>query len=266
MTALGLAACGEEVTSWLRVGTWNLEGRWTSAHQQLLVSQDCDLWLLTEVRDDVLLPGFRKYASAARMSGRRHWAAVLAREAVTRLPDPHPASVAVVGMGVTWCATVLPWRSCGSQPWGEGSTADRTERAVDQIVGSFPAGDVVWGGDWNHSFSGQERAGSYAGRSAIQAALAGRAMQTVTADLPHRITGLLTIDHIAIPDYWQLRDASRVVAESPDGRRLSDHDAYVVEIAVDLEERSGAVVGGAGVYEVSWKLIDRYRGAYEELA
>jgi len=49
-----------------------------------------------------------------------------------------------------------------------------------------------------------------------------------TADLPHRIDGLLSIDHIAVPAEMPLATASRVVA-SVAGRRLSDHDAYVTE-------------------------------------
>ena len=42
----------------VRVGTWNLEGRWSQDHRELLVAQECEVWLLTEVRDDTSLPGF----------------------------------------------------------------------------------------------------------------------------------------------------------------------------------------------------------------
>lgn len=261
MAATGLVARGEGSPSLLRVGTWNLEGRWTSAHRQLLVDEACDVWLLTEVRDDVALPGFGVYSTAERMSHRRHWAAVIAREAVTPFPDPHPASVATVGMGVTWCSSVLPWRSCGPDPWGDGTTADKTCRALDQIMGSLPTGDLIWGGDWNHAMRGRDYSGCLAGRAAIQAALAGRGVKSATEGLPHQISGLLTIDHIAIPERWQVRDARRVAAESPDGRRLSDHDAYVVEVAADSAAWSGTFAGEAEVRRESRRLIDRYRGA-----
>jgi hypothetical protein len=33
----------------MRIGTWNLKGEWTPRHQKLLDTQDCDVWLLTEV-------------------------------------------------------------------------------------------------------------------------------------------------------------------------------------------------------------------------
>ena len=33
----------------LRIGTWNLEGRWTADHLAFMVDLDCDVWLVTEV-------------------------------------------------------------------------------------------------------------------------------------------------------------------------------------------------------------------------
>jgi hypothetical protein len=51
-----------------------------------------------------------------------------------------------------------------------------------------------------------------------------------TAELAHRIPGLLTIDHIAVPREATVL-AARQVDASADDQRLSDHDAYVVEIA-----------------------------------
>ena len=48
--------------------------------------------------------------------------------------------------------------------------------------------------------------------------------------LPHAIDDLLSIDHIAVPLGLQAT-ASRVSAEH-DGKRLSDHDAYVLDAEV----------------------------------
>ena len=48
-----------------------------------------------------------------------------------------------------------------------------------------------------------------------------------TAELPHAIEGLLSIDHVAVPAGSNVV-ARRVVAAC-DGKRLSDHDAYVVD-------------------------------------
>lgn len=214
----------------MRVGTWNLAGRWSPAHRGLLTVQDCDVWLLTEVRDDVDLPGYQLHLTAGEMAHGRHWAGVFSRSALTALPDPHTASAAGVVDGVAFCSTVLPWRTCGPNPWGEGTHAERTAVALDSLLAALPRGALVWGGDWNHSLVGPEWAGSKAGRTHIERALDELGLQVPTRDLPHRLDGVGTIDHIAVPREVIVLDATRVSALGPDGA-LSDHDAYVVELS-----------------------------------
>ena len=80
------------------------------AHRELLEAQDCSVWLLTEVSDRVLLPGYQLARTQSLMAARRHWAAVLTASPAIRLRDPHPASAAVVLDGVTFCSSILPWR------------------------------------------------------------------------------------------------------------------------------------------------------------
>ena len=63
----------------------------------------------------------------------------------------------------------------------------------------------------------------------IEAALDTFGLQVPTRDLPHRIDGIASIDHIAVPRGATVVKATRVPAVGPDGR-LSDHDAYVVKI------------------------------------
>ena len=41
----------------MRIGTWNLDGRWSPRHQHLLEDAECDVWLLTEVPTSFSLPG-----------------------------------------------------------------------------------------------------------------------------------------------------------------------------------------------------------------
>ena len=86
----------------------------------------------------------------------------------------------------------------------------------------------MWGGDWNHALTGKEYAGSIGGRRFILGAVDDLGLEVPTAELPHAIDGLLSIDHVAVPRAWS-SSASRISAEL-DGRRLSDHDAYVVEV------------------------------------
>jgi hypothetical protein len=53
-------------------------------------------------------------------------------------------------------------------------------------------------------------------------------MQVPTSVLgAHR--GYRSINHIALPDDWKVMRVERHAARD-DGRRLSDHDAYIVEV------------------------------------
>lgn len=98
---------------------------------------------------------------------------------------------------MTFCSTVLPWRSCGPIPSGEGTHAERTARALDSLVCALPRDDLVWGSDWNHSLVGSEWAGSRAVRAHIEGTLDELGLQVPTRVQAHRIDGVGTIDHIA---------------------------------------------------------------------
>lgn len=210
----------------VRVGTWNLAGRWSKAHERLLASADCDVWLLTEVHPDTRLSGYHSHRGKGRIVGRRSWAAILSREPLEAMPDPHGASAAAVVSGTVFCSTVLPWRSCRSlQPWSGSNHAAKTGAALDAIIETLSRTEpVIWGGDWNHALSGREYAGSAAGRTHLRTALGKLGLSARTEDLPHRIEGLLSIDHIAAPTGWPARAAERIPATP-----LSDHDAYTVQ-------------------------------------
>ena len=216
----------------IRVGTLNLAGRWSPHHLELLLAQECDVWLLTEVRADVSLAGFGSHLTAAKMAPRRHWAGIYSRTPLQPRPDPHPASAAAYGLGLTWCSSILPWRSCGTVPWGDGAAKEKTRRALDQLASELPVGALIWGGDWNHAMQGREYAGSVAGRTAIKAAVVDLQLTLATEDSPHCIPGLLTIDHIAVPQSARIHAVNRVVAEDHSGKRLSDHDAYAIDVTV----------------------------------
>jgi hypothetical protein len=125
---------------------------------------------------------------------------------------------------------VLPWRSCGPDPWGDAPHADRTARALDRLVPHLSGHRLIWGGDWNHALSGREYAGSIAGRAHLLRAVEALGLTVVSAQLTHCIDGLLSIDHITIPAGVTASQSARVEAAGK-GRRLSDHDAYVVELS-----------------------------------
>ncbi|WP_457187138.1 endonuclease/exonuclease/phosphatase family protein [Nocardioides sp. P5_E3] len=213
----------------MRIGTWNLAGRWSDEHRRLMLDADCDVWLLTEVNERTSLPGYAVSPSLPPMAQRRRWAAVASRLPLTSSPDPHPASAAAQVGATTYVSSVLPWRSCGSRhPWVGASHADKTKHAVDDLVLRLRAADsLVWGGDWNHALDGREYAGSQGGRREIARALDELGLVVPTAQLPHPIEGLLSIDHIAVPEGTAA--TARRVAATDEGKRLSDHDAYVVD-------------------------------------
>ena len=122
----------------LRIGTWNLAGRWSDEHATLIADQRCDVWLLTEVRNDVDLNGYHRHFSEAVIVGRCSWAAVFTRSALRGLMGPHGASAAAEVDGVSYCSLILPWQSCRSRHPRVGSRhGDKSGAAVTDIVGRF---------------------------------------------------------------------------------------------------------------------------------
>ena len=212
-----------EVTS--RIGTWNLAGRWSAAHEQLLTDLDCDVLLLTEVRRDVELASYHRHLGRADMTSRRAWAGVYSRRPITPLDDPHPASAMARVDERTYCSSILPWKGAGDRPpWAGGSHADRVSETTESLRPHLDRA-TIWGGDFNHALHGREYAGGRAGRVHVEGLLRELELRVPTTHLAHRIGGLLSIDHVAVPTGSVVSSACRV-----DGTGLSDHDAYVVTL------------------------------------
>lgn len=212
----------------VRIGTWNMDGRWSAEHRELLVGAGCDVWLLTEVKEQVKLDGYCRRLAQGVVDPRRRsrWAGVYSREPLTPLPDPHTASAAVTVDGTTYCSTVLPWASTeGDATWPGENHEERTKHALGELLANLPSTHLVWGGDWNHAASGPRLDGTEGARTRVWAAVADRGLQVTTADLPHRKDGYLSIDHIAVPSDWTVKSGTRIKADG-----LSDHDCYVVEV------------------------------------
>lgn len=114
-------------------------------------------------------------------------------------------------------------------PWVGPNHAERTRNALEELLKQLPDSGLVWGGDWNHGLDGHESAGSKAGRDHIVKAVSKLGLKVPTKYLCHRLPELRTIDHIAVGTGVEVVSAERI--EAIEGsRRLSDHDAYVVEI------------------------------------
>ena len=97
------------------------------------------------------------------------------------------------------------------------------------MLEALPEQGLVWGGDFNHALEGREYAGSIGGRRSVLGALETLGVTAPTTRLPHQIDTLLSIDHIAVPRGWAVSSAEHVSALLGSGR-LSDHDAYVVDV------------------------------------
>ena len=54
----------------MKIGTWNLAGRWTDTHRVFLAALDCDLLLLTEVSERLVLPGYFLHPTQASMAAK----------------------------------------------------------------------------------------------------------------------------------------------------------------------------------------------------
>jgi hypothetical protein len=218
----------------MRIGTWNLEGRWSAAHAAFMERAGCDVWLLSIVQDAFALDGGAS-ARSEQMGDDVSWSAVWSASGLEALEPTHPA-VACARVGeLLVCSSVLPWRNAAPYSDDEGDSVAAITRAAIAGVREALAGehDVIWGGGWNHGLYERENVGTLMGRRGIMALVGELGLQTPTARLPNSIAGIFSTDHIAVPEGWEVEDARRLIAESG-GRRLTDNDAYVVETELEV--------------------------------
>lgn len=123
----------------MRIGTWNLAGRWDARHLALIETMNCDVLLLTEVSERVELPEYDLHLGGLAMSPKRRWAAIASRLPMRPMPDPHGASAMVELDGLRVCSSILPWKGCGTrEPWAGATTTERTIAAVAAVEASAP--------------------------------------------------------------------------------------------------------------------------------
>jgi hypothetical protein len=211
----------------MQIGTWNMAGNWSDAHRAFLEHEECDVWLLTEVPLEAEISGMTPYRTVATMQPHKAWAAVFSRVPPSEGNDPHRATASTLVDDVRFVSSVLPWRSCGVS-WPGASLAEKQAVALAQLEPIIDKA-TVWGGDWNQALEGRDYVGTGAGRAAITELLDARQLSVPTKTLASATPGHQSIDHIAVPRAWHVVDAGRVSADAH-GRRLSDHDAYVVSI------------------------------------
>jgi hypothetical protein len=211
----------------VRIGTWNMQGKWSTDHLTLMDREDCDVWLLTEVHIDTAVPGMHVHRTAERMGPRKARAAIVSNVAADPQPDPHRATALVNIDGLRLMSSVLPWRTCG--PSWTGSTLAAKQTATLDTLRVHIDETTIWGGDWNQALEGTEYVGNLDGRDQILELIRTARLSVPTMSLASASPGHRSIDHIAVPTGWDVDGAHRVPARV-DGNRLSDHDAYVVSV------------------------------------
>jgi hypothetical protein len=211
----------------VRVGTWNLEGKWSPDHLALMDREHCDVWLLTEVHVDTSIPDMQIHRTAELMGPRKTWAAILSTAAADPQPDPHRATALAHIDGHRFMSSVLPWRTCGPS-WPGSTLAEKLKTTLDGLRVQLDE-TTIWGGDWNQALEGNEYVGSLNGREQIIELIDTARLSVPTRSLASASPGHRSIDHIAIPMGWDVDGAHRVLAQV-DGNRLSDHDAYVITV------------------------------------
>lgn len=135
--------------------------------------------------------------------------------------------------------SVLPWRQIARQApelAPDESYAEAFERILDEQVADlmrlrsrYPGHMLVWAGDFNQSLSGPNLTGSRAGREGVSSALERLDLVPWNANSPHSKSGMCTIDLICGPSLGRAPH-TELIPTHMDGRRLSDHLGYLVEL------------------------------------
>lgn len=189
--------------------------------------EGCDVWLLTEVHLDASMPGMHVHRTEVAMGPRKSWAAIFSVAEIEPQPDPHRATVSAHAGGVRLMSSVLPWRSCGPS-WTGSTLGEKVKATLDELEKHVDE-TTIWGGDWNQALEGRESVGSSEGRDRLLELTRAAGLSVPTRSLGSALSGQRSIDHIAVPMGWDVSGAHRVRAVAS-GRRLSDHDAYVISV------------------------------------
>jgi endonuclease/exonuclease/phosphatase family metal-dependent hydrolase len=209
-----------------------------------------DLAVLTEPPAALSVSAAGVVASpAGRVSGDRleAWVAIVGSRVEpidVELPYTRLAAAAHVGIPghpLVVYGSVLPWRAATHQlpdlALPAESAADMFERFlmsqandVRALQENHPEAMIVWAGDFNQSLDGSNTGGSNRGRALLSETLEGLGLEAWNRRSNHAVGGLCAIDLICGPREHPVSEIVRV-DPAPNGRRLSDHVGYVVDLS-----------------------------------
>lgn len=209
----------------MRIGTWNLAGRWSTDHARVIEDADCDIWLLTDVPARVSAGGYHQHLSRGRRGPSAHWSGILTRLAAEPVAHTSPTATALSIADIVLVSSVLPWpEPHEDEPWEGSSHAERYVTALRE-TGSLLKGHIpIWGGTWNQPLMGNIIGYSKQAQAALEAFLADHGLQVPTRDLLGR-QRQYTTDHVAVPISWTVVASGKVEVDPS----LSPYDLFCVE-------------------------------------
>ena len=118
----------------MRIGTWNLAGRWSPGNRRLLEDAGCDVWLLTEVPAPFSWATVLVRSQDMPRTRARSWAAVWSAGSLAAVAPAHPAAAIASRDGTLLCSCVLPWRGAArTWPDDAADTAGRTSATLARL-------------------------------------------------------------------------------------------------------------------------------------
>lgn len=101
---------------------------------------------------------------------------------------------------------------------------------VRTLQENHPEAMIVWAGDFNQSLDGPNTGGNNRGRALLSETLEDLGLKAWNRRCDHALGGLCAIDLICGPREHPVNEIVRI-DPAPNGRRLSDHAGYVVDIS-----------------------------------
>jgi endonuclease/exonuclease/phosphatase family metal-dependent hydrolase len=240
----------------MRIATWNIERRRRSStdgapYEETISDLNADVVVVTEPGSNFIgRHGAQVTAAPDRPGdhGNEAWVTIVgnALEPISGLEIPYErlataASIEMPDRNVAVYGSVLPWNAAQSQaPDVYGPEArtfvdvfDRALREqvddVKYLLHQYGRGNVFWMGDFNHPLVGSLRGFSRHASDAIRSALDDLGMTATNQDADHAKPGIHAIDLICGPFDLHYGAVSSFLP-THNGRALSDHRAYVIEV------------------------------------
>lgn len=138
--------------------------------------------------------------------------------------------------------SVLPWRSAPRQAPELALPNETASAMFERVLGDqerdlfglmklHPAAMPIWAGDFNQSLGGGNWTGSGRGRHLLEESLARLGLEAWNRHSPHARPDASAIDLVCGPKELAVK-LVETFNPKVDGRRLSDHAGYIVDVEV----------------------------------